>query len=206
MTSSSKTGVDATVIGQTTFVRGRVTGSGDIEIAGRIEGDVTCSGEVVVEASGLVAASISATRIVVRGAVKGDLAAEESLTVESGARVVGDLRAPRVSIAAGGLVRGHVATTAAGAERTRAATATAMRTPEKRERRSATGAAETSRSVESSGHARVVAAPSTQLDLARETNHRPPRGATLAGARVGPPPPIVPVLKKGTKAIQKKRG
>jgi hypothetical protein len=32
----------------------------------------------------------------------------------------------------------------------------------------------------------------------------PPRGATLAGARV-PPPPVVPVLKKGTKAVQKKR-
>ena len=48
----------ATVIGSGTFVRGRVTGSGDLDIAGRIEGEVTCTGEVVVESSGLVAASI----------------------------------------------------------------------------------------------------------------------------------------------------
>jgi len=59
-----------TLIGSGTFVRGRVTGTGDLEIAGRIEGEVTCTGDVTVESSGLVGASISAHRIVVRGAVK----------------------------------------------------------------------------------------------------------------------------------------
>ena len=51
---------DTTVIGRASFVRGRVSGSGDLEIAGRVEGDVACSGEVVVESSGLVAANVSA--------------------------------------------------------------------------------------------------------------------------------------------------
>ena len=72
---------DTTVIGRATFVRGRVNGSGDLEIAGRVEGDVTVTGDVTVEASGLVAANISARRIVVRGAVR----------IESGARVRGDI-------------------------------------------------------------------------------------------------------------------
>ncbi|MCQ6458717.1 bactofilin family protein, partial [Vibrio parahaemolyticus] len=70
---------------------------------------------------------ISARRIVVRGAVKGDLVAEEAVILESGARVVGDLRAPRISIAQGGLVRGHVQTGAAGAARPRSASASASR-------------------------------------------------------------------------------
>ena len=59
---------DPTVIGRASFVRGRVSGSGDLEIAGRVEGDVAVSGEVSIEASGLVAANVSARRIVVRGA------------------------------------------------------------------------------------------------------------------------------------------
>ena len=78
-----------TLIGSTTFVRGRVNGTGDLEIAGRIEGEVECTGDVLVDTSGIVGAGISARRIVVRGAVKGDLVGEEAVVLEAGARVVG---------------------------------------------------------------------------------------------------------------------
>ncbi|MBX3263974.1 MAG: polymer-forming cytoskeletal protein, partial [Labilithrix sp.] len=82
----------STVIGRASFIRGRVSGDGDLEIAGRVEGEVAVNGDVVVDTSGLVAANVSAARIVVRGAVKGDLVAEQVLLIEAGARVVGDLR------------------------------------------------------------------------------------------------------------------
>ncbi|MBX3201837.1 MAG: polymer-forming cytoskeletal protein, partial [Labilithrix sp.] len=59
----------STVIGRASFIRGRVSGDGDLEIAGRVEGEVAVSGDVVVDTSGLVAANVSAARIVVRGAV-----------------------------------------------------------------------------------------------------------------------------------------
>jgi cytoskeletal protein CcmA (bactofilin family) len=185
----------STVIGRSTFVRGRLTGAGDLEIAGRVEGDVTCSGEVVVGASALVAANVSGSRIVVRGAVKGDLTAEESLVIEAGARVVGDLRAPRIAIAAGGLVRGLVQTGGAAPARARASAAPA------RASETVTRTLPTPRSAPAPSKTPLTA-PSPA-----KTNHKaPPRGAALAGARVGPPPPVVPVLKKGTKAVQKKRG
>src|SRR5262249_22042532 len=133
----------------------------------------------------------------IRGAVKGDLSSEESIVIESGARVVGDLRAPRIAIAMGGLVRGHVQTGAAGAARPRAAAATA-RASEPKSRPAAAPSAP----------ARVAKAPPAAPSSApaKTNNHKPaaPRGATLAGARIGPPPPVVPVLKKGTKAVQKK--
>lgn len=195
---------DRTVIDRSSFVCGRIEGSGDLEIAGRVEGDVAVSGEVLIAETGLVGANVSAARIVVRGAVKGDLVAEESLHVDASARVVGDLRAPRIAIAPGGLVRGHVQTGGArSGERPRAAT-------------SATSAAraETKPRVTArepvSAAPRAVAAPApppppakaaaTKED-ASSANNRAPRGAALAGARVGPPAPVVPVLKKGTKAI-----
>ena len=40
----------STVIGAQTFLRGRVHGAGDLEIAGHVEGDVSVTGDVVVEA------------------------------------------------------------------------------------------------------------------------------------------------------------
>jgi cytoskeletal protein CcmA (bactofilin family) len=181
---------ETTVIGRSAVVRGRITGSGDLEIAGRVEGEIACSGDVHVDANGLVAAPISARRIVVRGAVKGDLVAEESLVLETGARVVGDLRAPRISIAQGGLVRGYVQTGAAGAARPRTAQAAS---------RAAAPAPAPAK--------KIAAAPAPAATVRGKTNHHQkplPRGAALAGHR-GPPAPVVPALKKGTKAAHKKR-
>jgi cytoskeletal protein CcmA (bactofilin family) len=184
---------DTTVIGRATFVRGRVNGNGDLEIAGRVEGEVAVSGEVTVESTGLVAAPISARRIVVRGAVKGDLTAEDALVLESGAKVVGDLRAPRIAIAAGGLVRGNVQTGAAGAARPRTQSA-------------ARPAATPAKAAPAKTAAK--AAPPPAPAKKGSTNHvatKGHRGSVLAGGRVGPPPPVVPALKKGTKAVHKKR-
>jgi len=186
---------ETTVIGRASFVRGRVNGSGDLEIAGRVEGDVTITGEVTVESSGLVAANVNAKRIIVRGAVKGDLTADEALVLESGSRVVGDLRAPRIAIAPGGLVRGHVQTGAAGAAKPRASHASARAATPAR----AAAPAPAAKSVPKAAPSRPAASAS------KNGKHAPHRGATLAGARPGPPPPVVPALKKGTKAVHKKR-
>jgi cytoskeletal protein CcmA (bactofilin family) len=188
---------DTTVIGRSTFVRGRVHGSGDVEVAGRLEGDLSCAGEATVESGGLVAANITARRIVVRGAVKGDLTAEDTIAIGSGGRVVGDLRAPRIGIAEGGLVRGHVQTAAAGAARPRAATAVTTT--------SRSSAASRSREEEKP-KAKAAPPPASSSASSKSKSNGPskPRGATLAGARIGPPPPVVPVLKKGAKAVQKK--
>lgn len=199
---------DTTVIGRASFVRGRITGSGDLEIAGRVEGDVAVAGEVVVEASGLVAANVQGRRIVVRGAVKGDLVADELVSLEATARVVGDLRAPRIAIAQGGLVRGQVTTSGGGAARPRAAQATAARAPVRESREAVTREAPTPRREERRPAPAPVAAPPATKPAAKvesKANGPAHRGTTIAGARPGPPPPVVPVLKKGTKAVQKKR-
>jgi cytoskeletal protein CcmA (bactofilin family) len=98
------------VIGRTTRVRGRVTGATDLEVQGFVDGEISVSGDVTVDAHGLVGAGVRGRRLVVRGAVKGDLSADEAILLEDGARVVGDVRAPRVAIAPGALVRGFVET------------------------------------------------------------------------------------------------
>ena len=195
-----------TVIGSSSFVRGRITGTGDLEIAGRVEGEVACSGDVLVEAGGLVAASIAARRIVVRGAVKGDLSASEAVVLEAGAKVVGDVNAPRVAIAEGALVRGHVQTGAgarpASSEKRGSAAVPQSRSEARSEPRAIAKEPPTARMTSSDNHARKAPPPPPPSKNAM------PRGSVLAGAKPTPkaaPAPVVPVLKKGAKATQKKR-
>jgi len=98
------------VIGRSTRVRGRVTGTADVDVQGFVDGEIVVAGDVTIDAHGMVGAGVRGRRLVVRGAVRGDLIAEEAVLLEDGARVVGDIRAPRVAIAPGALVRGFVET------------------------------------------------------------------------------------------------
>jgi cytoskeletal protein CcmA (bactofilin family) len=190
----------ATILGRETRVRGRVTGTGDVEVHGHLEGELTASGEVRVESTATIAADVRARRIVVRGAIRGDLNADEAIVLEEGARVVGDVRAPRVAIAPGGLVRGYVETGHAG-EGKSAARSTATRAAPAPVRHVAVPTP-----VKSAPKVAAKAAPAHHAKPAVKGR------LTLAGGkaadsspRAGAPKPVVPVLKKGTKAALTKR-
>jgi cytoskeletal protein CcmA (bactofilin family) len=97
-------------ISATTVIRGNVGGDGSLEILGRVEGNVTMTGQVTVAADAAVRGNVSATEIQVTGSVAGNLTASDVLMLNSGARVVGDLSGARIGIAEGALVRGLVRT------------------------------------------------------------------------------------------------
>jgi cytoskeletal protein CcmA (bactofilin family) len=186
---------ETTIIGRDTRVRARVTGASDVEVQGHLEGELTITGEVRVTETATIAADIRARRIVVRGAVRGDLNADEAILLEDGAKVVGDVRAPRVAISPGGLVKGYVETGHAGEGKShvgRASHSTATR----------------------AAPAPVRHAPAAAKSAPSKAHHPPAkahapaakgkgRGMTLAGGKA--PAPVVPVLKKGTKAALTKR-
>ena len=184
---------NTTVIGRDTRIRARVTGASDVEVQGHLEGELTVTGEVRVTETATIAADIRAKRIVVRGAVRGDLNADEAILLEEGAKVVGDLRAPRVAIAPGGLVKGYVETGHAGEGKShvgRASHSTATRAAPAPVRHAPPPA----KSAPAKAHANAKT----------HTNAKTKgRGLTLAGGKA--PPPVVPVLKKGTKAALTKR-
>jgi cytoskeletal protein CcmA (bactofilin family) len=172
---------DVTVVGQGIFLRGSIRGEGDLEIRGRIEGDVEVGGEVTIADGALIKADVTARRITVRGAVAGNLTGEEGVRLEEGARVVGDLRGASIGLAEGALLRGNVQTGNAAEGKGRRAAARPAARPEARK-------------------APVVAA------AAARGNGSPKRGAPAASEeRAGPPPPVVPTLKKGARAALRKR-
>jgi cytoskeletal protein CcmA (bactofilin family) len=173
---------DVTVIGQGIFLRGSIKGDGDVEIRGRIEGDVEVAGEVTIGEGALVKADVTARRITVRGAVAGNLTGEDGVRLEEGARVVGDLRGAGIGIAEGALLRGNVQTGTGGESRGRARAAAApARAPARVER------------VEPRKGPALVAKGNSG------------RKGAAAEERPAPPPPVVPVLKKGSRAALRKR-
>jgi cytoskeletal protein CcmA (bactofilin family) len=114
---------ERTLIGSGTFVRGLVRGDGDLEIAGRVEGEIEVTGEITIQPGALIRANVRGSRVVVRGAVAGDISAEQVVLLEDGARVVGQVFAPSVGVGDGAMVRGRVETSAERPAR-RAATPT----------------------------------------------------------------------------------
>ncbi len=178
-------------IGKSTRVKGRVHGNEDLTVEGRVEGEVNIDGDVTIEASGLVAANISARVITVRGAIKGDLTGSDAVRLEDGARVVGDLRAPRVAIAPGALVRGYVQSAHDGKQ-------VAARPVAQVARPTARVTAAAARPAPPPPRATQTSKPASKVE--------PKRAAiTIAGGIKAPPPPVVPVLKKGSKGALKKK-
>jgi cytoskeletal protein CcmA (bactofilin family) len=173
---------DVTVIGRGANIVGTVSGAVDLTIHGRVEGEVSVEGDVTIEADGLVAASVTGHRVIVRGAVKGDITAEDGIRLEEGARVVGDLRSPRVAVTRGALVRGYVQTSGSDASRPRASAKAARTT-------------------------RQAPPPQARVAPAHKTATAPSllAGGSPKAAQKGPPPPVVPVLRKGAKGTLKKR-
>lgn len=89
-------------------VEGELSGRGDLVILGRVLGDITIDGLLIIEEGGAVRGEVRAASVVIRGALAGDAVGQESVRVEASAQVVGDLRAPRVKVADGAQVKGRV--------------------------------------------------------------------------------------------------
>ena len=175
--------MNGSVIGRGTVVRGNVRGSGSLEILGRVEGDVSVSGELVLGEDSAVRGSVSGSHITVSGAVQGDVRGSEAVLLERGARVVGDLTAPRIGVATGARVKGLVRTDGEPA----------LGTP-----RRATGGA--ARPIAFPTRAAVVPKAEPREEADSEAPPMEPKAA-----REAPPPPVVPALAKGAKAKKKKR-
>jgi cytoskeletal protein CcmA (bactofilin family) len=180
---------DVTVIGRGVNIVGTVTGAVDLTIHGRIEGEVSVEGDVTIEAEGLVAASVTGRSVIVRGAVKGDVTAEDGIRLEEGARVVGDLRSSRVAVTRGALVRGYVQTSGASDAKPRA---------QAKARQAVKAPPPPARSAHDGNAVAARKAPLPSLLAGGSPKPAHP-------AQKGPPPPVVPVLRKGAKGTLKKR-
>ena len=88
--------------GQSIVIKGDISGSEDLVIAGRVEGSITLDGRALTLAPGAtVVGTISAASVVVSGTVEGSIEAGERLEVKDTAVIEGDLSAPALVVADG---------------------------------------------------------------------------------------------------------
>lgn len=100
---------ETATIGASIFVKGRIEGSDDLVIRGRVEGTVKLpKNKVVVAVGSDVKANITARSIQVEGHVRGTLNGGSDVTVRAGGQVDGDILAPRVSLDNGARFSGMI--------------------------------------------------------------------------------------------------
>ena len=90
-----------TLIADDVEITGSLKCSGGVKLAGKINGDLTCGGEVLVEKSAAIKGNVTAASLVVLGMIKGNVVAKERIELRGTARVAGDIRGRRLVVEEG---------------------------------------------------------------------------------------------------------
>lgn len=105
--SRDKISSDAvSIIGPGITITGEVRSTTDLQVDGRINGDVHCA-TVLLSEGGVVAGTIHADRVRVSGTVEGDIEAGD-LAIEPTAQVKGNISYLRLKVATGGAIEGSL--------------------------------------------------------------------------------------------------
>ncbi|HET7219704.1 MAG TPA: polymer-forming cytoskeletal protein [Vicinamibacterales bacterium] len=95
--------------GQSIVIKGDISGSEDLVIAGRVEGSITLDGRVLTLAQGShVIGEVSAGTVVVSGTTQGTIEAEDRLDIKNTAVVEGQLSTARLIVADGSQLKAKV--------------------------------------------------------------------------------------------------
>ena len=89
-------------------VKGKVSGSGNLIIMGKLEGEFELNGELVVAPPAVLNGEIKAVNVTVSGNVTGKLTAREKIHLEKSAVVSGRMNTPRLSVADGASFNGDI--------------------------------------------------------------------------------------------------
>ncbi|MGD9896856.1 MAG: polymer-forming cytoskeletal protein, partial [Candidatus Methylacidiphilaceae bacterium] len=100
-------GPKVTVLTRDTEFRGTVGFTGELQLNGRLEGEILSEdGTLVIGDTALVKADIRAKKVVVRGQVFGNILARERLEMVGSARVFGDVQTGALAIEQGAVFVG----------------------------------------------------------------------------------------------------
>ncbi len=105
----SNLSAEGAFIGASTRVRGRVNGSGDLRVDGRVDGEIVLSqGDLTLGELAQVDATVRADNIHVLGRLEGDVQATGRLSVGAGASVRGNVRANSLTLEDGANFSGQL--------------------------------------------------------------------------------------------------
>ena len=100
---------EATHIGKSIVIKGEVSGSENVYVAGELEGSVELiEGNLTVGPEGRIRANVQAAKIVVHGRVDGTLYGTKRVDLKKSAVLVGDIYTSRIAIEEGASLKGSV--------------------------------------------------------------------------------------------------
>jgi cytoskeletal protein CcmA (bactofilin family) len=100
-----------TLINEGCKISGVITGTGDYQVSGKIDGDCEVDGTVTLTRTGYWNGTINATHIIISGHVEGDILAAGKVEVSDSARITGTVTGEAIAVAEGAVVEGRMKTT-----------------------------------------------------------------------------------------------
>ena len=95
-----------TILGRGTEFKGTISSRGTLRIEGRVEGEISAQGDVIISETGRVTADIRARHVTVAGEVEGELDLEGRLEITSTGKVKGKIRVANLVVSDGGFFLG----------------------------------------------------------------------------------------------------
>lgn len=100
-----------TLINEGCKISGVISGGGDYQISGEIDGDCDIDGTVSLALDGLWRGTIKAHNVIVSGQVEGDIIASGKVEIANSARITGTVTGAAIAVAEGAVVEGKMKTT-----------------------------------------------------------------------------------------------
>ena len=98
-----------TIIGRGANINGSLTATGTLRVDGKVEGQVTHRGDIVVGETGLVEATVQARNVTVAGELRGSVEAEGKLELIATGKLTGDIKVSALIINEGAFFQGSCA-------------------------------------------------------------------------------------------------
>jgi cytoskeletal protein CcmA (bactofilin family) len=109
--STQNGGTNVVTLGPRDSLHGRLDIHGDLKIHGTVEGELKASGDVLVESTANVQASIEGANVNVRGQVNGNVTARKRLTLGGSGKLNGEVKVSRLTVEDGATLNGNVTMT-----------------------------------------------------------------------------------------------
>jgi cytoskeletal protein CcmA (bactofilin family) len=108
MASKHEQGAETATVGRGAKIAGRVSGDGDLVVEGRIEGEVTVSGDLTLLPGSVVEAPVNAADVTIDGAIVGDVHARGAVVLRASGSVQGAITTNRLALEEGARFSGRI--------------------------------------------------------------------------------------------------
>ena len=100
-----------TLINEGCKITGLISGQGDYQVSGEIDGDCDIDGNVILARNGFWSGTVKASNVVISGHVEGDIVASGKVEIAESAKITGTVTGAAIAVAEGAVVEGVMKTT-----------------------------------------------------------------------------------------------